>query len=213
MSTSPSTKTLSTKTEPAAQAPPSWILDLRARLENPPPESLVIGPARAAAVLVPLFVDAGQLWVLLTKRADSLSHHRGQIAFPGGALEEGEDPWTAALRESQEEIGLEPKKVMRLGLLDESQTPSGYHITPCVGVVPFPVETVLNRGEIEEVFPVPISALANPQMIEDRVVKIDGVRRILRVYHVGRRQIWGFTAKVLENLLYRLGIEAPMIED
>lgn len=193
---------------------PSWILELRARLENPAPEKLERAEeAQAAAVLVPLFVDAGQLWVLLTKRADSLSSHRGQIAFPGGRLEEGEDAWTAALRESQEEIGLDPKKVLRLGQLDAAQTPSGFHIVPCVGVVPFPLDTVLNKDEIEEVFPVPITALANPQMIEDRTVDIDGVRRVLRVYHVGRRQIWGFTARVLENLLERLGFEAPIEED
>lgn len=192
---------------------PSWILELRARLESPPPFTLEVEDARAAAVLVPLFVDAGQLWVVLTKRADSLSSHRGQIAFPGGRLEEGEDAWTAALRESQEEIGLDPKKVLRLGQLDASRTPSGYHIVPCVGVVPFPLETVLSPDEIEEVFPVPITALANPQMIEDRVVVMDGVRRILRVYHVGRRQIWGFTALVLENLMHRLGVAILEPED
>lgn len=192
---------------------PSWILELRARLENPPPETVEPDEAsQPAAVLVPLFVDAGQLWVLLTKRADSLSSHRGQIAFPGGRFEEGEDAWAAALRESQEEIGLDPKKVLKLGQLDAAQTPSGFHIVPCVGVVPFPLDTVLNKDEIEEVFPVPITALANPQMVEDRTVDIDGVRRVLRVYHVGRRQIWGFTARVLENLLERLGLEAPVEE-
>lgn len=196
-----------------AEPVPSWILELRAKLENPMPVRLAMGDAKAAAVLVPLFVDAGQLWVLLTKRADSLSHHRGQIAFPGGVIEPGEDPWTAALRESHEEIGLEPKKVLRLGRLNEAQTPSGYHITPCVGVVPFPVETRLNPDEIEEVFPVPISALANPTMVEDRRINLDGVKKVMRVYHVGRRQIWGFTAKVLENLLLRLGIEMPTGEE
>lgn len=192
---------------------PSWIVELRGRLENPPPVSLELDESRAAAVLVPLYVDAGQLWVVLTKRADSLSSHRGQIAFPGGRLEEGEDAWTAALRESQEEIGLEPKKVLRLGTLDTARTPSGYHIVPCVGVVPFPLDTVLNRDEIDEVFPVPIAALANPAMVEDRAVMIDGVRRMMRVYHVGRRTIWGFTAKVLENLLLRLGIEIPVADE
>jgi 8-oxo-dGTP pyrophosphatase MutT (NUDIX family) len=192
---------------------PSWIVELRARLENPPPVSVELEESRAAAVLVPLFVDAGQLWVLLTKRADTLSSHRGQIAFPGGGLEEGEDAWAAALRESQEEIGLEPKKVLKLGQLDAARTHSGYHIVPCVGVVPFPLETLLNKDEIEEVFPVPIAALANPQMVEDRTVDFDGVRRVMRVYHVGRRQIWGYTARVLENLLFRLGIELPQGED
>lgn len=190
-----------------------WILDLRRRLSEPPPSRLGTNDARAAAVLVPLYVDAGQLWVLLTKRAETLPHHRGQIAFPGGSLEAGEDGWAGALREAHEEIGLAPAKVLRLGELDETRTPSGFQIVPCVGAVPFPVETELNKGEIEEVFPVPLLAFANPSMIEDREVLIDDVRRVLRVYHVGRRQIWGLTAVILKNLLYRLGMDVDPAEE
>jgi 8-oxo-dGTP pyrophosphatase MutT (NUDIX family) len=190
-----------------------WILDLRRRLSEPPPSRLATNEARAAAVLVPLYVEAGQLWVLLTKRAETLPHHRGQIAFPGGSLEAGEDGWAGALREAHEEIGLAPAKVLRLGELDETRTPSGFQIVPCVGAVPFPVETELNKGEIEEVFPVPLLAFANPSMIEDREVLIDDVRRVLRVYHVGRRQIWGLTAVILKNLLYRLGMDVDPAEE
>ena len=82
----------------------SWIMELRARLQTPPPErlpptALARGEdARRAAVLVPLYVDAGALWVILTRRSEDLPYHRGQIAFPGGSLEQGEDPWAAALR-------------------------------------------------------------------------------------------------------------------
>ena len=118
--------------------PQSWITELRARLQTPPPErlpptALARGEnARRAAVLVPLYVDAGALWVLLTRRAEDLPYHRGQIAFPGGSLEAGEDPWAAALRETQEEIGLDPKQVLQLGLLDEAETPTGFHVMPCV---------------------------------------------------------------------------------
>jgi 8-oxo-dGTP pyrophosphatase MutT (NUDIX family) len=187
----------------------SWILDLRHRFDQPPPTRLGPVEARAAAVLVPLYVDAGELWVLLTRRAETLPHHRGQIAFPGGSLEPGENAWQAALRESEEEIGLDPKKVLPLGELDEAQTPSGFRIVPCVAAIPFPVQTRLNPEEIDEVFPVPVRALANPQMIEDRAVLIDDVERVLRIYHVGRRQIWGLTALILRNLLHRLGLELP----
>ncbi len=140
-------------------------------------------------------------WVLLTKRADSLSSHRGQIAFPAAGSKRARTPGPPRCAKARRRSGIDPKKVLKLGQLDAERTPSGFHIVPCVGVVPFPLDTVLNKDEIEEVFPVPILALANPQMIEDRTVDLDGMRRVLRVYHVGRRQIWGFTARVLENLL------------
>ena len=99
----------------APQTPSSWILQVRQRLASPPPARLAPGEARQASVLVPLYVDAGQLWTVLTRRTEDLPHHRGQIAFPGGGREIGEDAWDAALRESHEEIGLDPKKVLRLG--------------------------------------------------------------------------------------------------
>ncbi len=186
----------------------SWIVELRARLEQPAPNRLPPTDARRAAVLIPLYVDAGELWTLLTRRSVELPTHKGQIAFAGGSLEEGETPWEAALREANEEIGLDPAKVLRLGELDEAVTPSGFQITPCVGTVPYPVETTPNRDEIDEIFAVPISAFANPQLVEEVQVKIDGRERELLVYHVGGRRVWGLTARVLQNLLVRLGLES-----
>ncbi len=185
----------------------SWILELRGRLETPPARRLPPTDDRQAAVLVPLYVDAGELWTLLTQRSDKLPQHKGQIAFPGGSLEPGEDAWSAAVRETEEEIGIERQKVLRIGDLDEAQTPTGFRITPCVGAVPFPVETELNADEIEEVFSLPIRSFANPTAVEDRTVLLDGAERVLRIYHVGSRQIWGLTAIILQNLLQRLGLE------
>ena len=186
----------------------SWIVEVRRRLESPPPRRLPPGEAREAAVLVPLFVDAQELWTVLTERSDALPHHKSQIAFPGGGREIGEDMWQAALREAWEEIGLPDKAVLRLGELDETETPSGFRIVPCVGAIPHLFEPEPNAGEIADVFTVPLSALANPTMIEDRPVEINGVQRTLRIYHVGRRRIWGLTARILQNLLRRLGLEA-----
>lgn len=185
-----------------------WIEELRGRLSSPSPRRLPVQEGRQAAVLVPLYVDSGELWTLLTKRAEELPHHRSQFAFPGGGRELGEDPWAAALRETQEEIGLDPKSVLRLGELDEVRTDSsGFSIVPCVGAVPFPVKTELNREEIAEVFAVPVTAFANPRLVEDLPVSIDGRERMLRIYHIGNRRIWGLTATILKNLLRRLGIE------
>jgi 8-oxo-dGTP pyrophosphatase MutT (NUDIX family) len=155
---------------------------------------------------VPLYVDAGELWTVLTQRSNDLPHHKGQFAFPGGGHETGEDDWAAALRETQEELGLDPQKILRLGELDEVSATSGYRIVPCVGAVPFPLETNVNRAEVADVFTVPISALANPRLVEDRDVVIEGRPRQIRVYHVGTRRVWGLTARIIQNLLARLGM-------
>ena len=185
----------------------SWIVALRERLSSPPPRRLPASDLRQASVLVPLYVNAGELWTVLTKRTDTLPSHRSQIAFPGGGRELKEDPWAAALRESNEEIGLDPKLVLRLGEMDEVESPAGFRVIPCVGAVPFPHKLQPNEAEISEVFNLPLSAFTNPQLVEERAVTINGVPRNLRIYHVGSRQIWGLTARVLQNLLVRLGLE------
>ena len=186
----------------------SWILAVRERLASPPPKRLAPSDIRPAAVLVPLYVDAGELWTVLTKRTESLPSHRGQIAFPGGGREIGEDAWGAALREAKEEVGIDPAKVLRLGQLDEVESPASFRVIPCVGAVPFPYEASPNEAEIAEVFSVPLTAFANPRLVEERPVSIDGRERMIRIYHLGNRQIWGLTARVLQNLLVRLGIES-----
>lgn len=195
------------------QAPHSWIQEVRERLATPPPGRLPASDAREAAVLVPLFVDAGELWTVLTKRAESLPHHKSQIAFPGGGREVGEDPWAAALRETEEELGIDTRQVVRLGELDEAETPSGFRIIPCVGAVPHGLEPEINEDEIAEVFSVPLLAFTDFRVVEDRLIKIDGVERMIRVYHLGSRQVWGLTARIMQNLLHRLGLELPPEEE
>ena len=197
-----------TPTPPTTGAQPlSWILQLRERLAAPAPRRLAATEKRRAAVLVPLFVDADQLWTVLTRRAETLPQHKGQVAFPGGGLEVGEDAWAAALRESREELGLEQSTVVRIGELDEEATPCGFSIVPCVGAVPQGLEFEINRDEIDEVFSVPLLAFADVRVVEDREVRIDGVERMLRIYHVGRHQVWGLTARIIQNLLARLGVD------
>ena len=188
--------------------PRSWIEEVRERLASPPPRRLKPKEAHPAAVLVPLYVDAGELWTLLTRRAEHLSQHKSQVAFPGGGREIGEEPWAAARREAEEELGLDGRSVLSLGQLDEVETPSGFQIVPCVGSVPFPLRLTPNPEEIAEVFSVPLRALANPRLIEERELVFNGVPRRLRVYHFGRHQIWGVTARIVESLLLRLGLAA-----
>lgn len=185
----------------------SWILEMRQKLVEPPPKQMVAGDRRPAAVLVPLFVNAGQLWVLLTKRSDELPQHGGQVAFPGGGYEVGEDAWTAALRETREEIGLKERGVARLGELDDVDTFSGFRIRPCVGAIAHPYEIEVNEDEIADVFEVPLMAFADVRVVEDRVVTVDGHDRMFRIYHVGKHRVWGLTAGILQNLMHRLGLE------
>jgi 8-oxo-dGTP pyrophosphatase MutT (NUDIX family) len=180
---------------------------------SPAPRRLGPKDLRQASVLVPLYVNAGELWTILTKRTDTLPSHRSQIAFPGGGRELKEDPWQAALREAEEEIGLDPKKVLKIGELDEGETPAGFRVIPCVGAVPYPYEVSPNEAEISEVFSLPLSAFANPRLVEERTIKVNGVDRDIRIYHIGNRQIWGLTARILQNLLQRLGLETGEMDD
>ncbi len=191
-------------------AGPSWITELRARLAEPEPVRKQAGASRRAAVLVPLYVEAGELWLFLTRRSDELPQHSGQVAFPGGGCELGEAAWDAALRESNEEVGLDGRRVARIGQLDDLETFSGYTIRPCVGAVPFPFETRINEAEIAEVFSIPLTAFADARVVEDRVVTVNDVDRSIRIYHVGRHQVWGLTARIIQNLLERCGLELPV---
>ena len=186
----------------------SWILALRERLSSPPARRLPASDLRPASVLVPLYVDAGELWTLLTKRTDNLPSHRSQIVFPGGGRELKEDPWAAALRETQEEIGLDPKVVLKMGELDEIESPAGFRVIPCVGAIPYPYKVQANAAEVAEVFTLPVAAFANPKLVEEREVLINGQKRDLLIYHIGNRQIWGLTARILQNLLVRIGLES-----
>jgi 8-oxo-dGTP pyrophosphatase MutT (NUDIX family) len=190
------------------QQPSSWILEVRGRLATPPPRRLAANDLRPASVLVPLFVDGQELWTVLTRRTATLTAHPNQIAFPGGSREPGEDPWMAALREAREEVAIDPAHVLRLGELDEQDVPSGFRIVPCVGAIPRAYEMHPSEAETAEIFRLPLSAFTNPRLAEDREVVYDGVRRSVRIYHVGNRQIWGVTARILHVLLARLGMES-----
>lgn len=192
---------------PVEDLPPSWIVELRQHLAEPAPGRLTSSDAREAAVLVPLFVDAGALWVLLTRRAEELSHHPGQVAFPGGVRETGESAWETALREAREELGLQEAAVLRLGHLDEVESPAGFRIVPCVGAIPAEFEPQPDEVEVVEAFQIPVTAFADPRLVEERQMTFDGQERDIRFYHIGGRQIWGLTARIVHNLMARLGLD------
>jgi 8-oxo-dGTP pyrophosphatase MutT (NUDIX family) len=175
--------------------------DLNAHL----PPSAGDGPGRAAAVLVPIVRRQAELAVLLTLRTDHLPSHGGQIAFPGGKIEAGDEgPLAAALREAQEETGLDPRLVEPLGYLDIYQTRTGFRIVPVVGLVDPLARLSPAAGEVADVFEVPLRFLMDPlnHLQESRMWQ--GVERRFYAMPYGERYIWGATAGMLKRLYDRL---------
>jgi 8-oxo-dGTP pyrophosphatase MutT (NUDIX family) len=161
-------------------------------------------PPTRAAVLVPLVVRDG-LTVLLTQRTAHLNSHSGQIAFPGGKVDpEDRDPTHTALREAQEEVGLDPAHVEVVGELPEYATGSGFIVTPVLALVSAQACLVPNPHEVADVFEVPLAFLMDPAHHRHHLVEWAGKRRhwMSMPYAQGAQErfIWGATAAMLRNL-------------
>jgi 8-oxo-dGTP pyrophosphatase MutT (NUDIX family) len=166
----------------------------------PPGRSL-----RAAAVLVPIWLQDGAARVILTKRASGLKHHPGQIAFPGGKIDDCDDgPEGAALREAWEEIGLPPDGVQILGRLPAHETITAYTVTPILGLVRAAFDPILQRDEVEEVFSVPLAHVLNPANFAIEQREWRGVWRRYYAAPYGPYYIWGATARILRGLAERM---------
>ena len=160
-----------------------------------------------AAVLVPLVNRAEGLTLLLTQRSDSLPDHPGQISFPGGRRETDDlSPADTALRESTEEIGLDPKRVEILGEVGRYETVTGYVVTPVVGWVEPPFEINADPVEVAEVFEVPLSFVLNPDNFIQRQREIAGRTRHFFACPYRDRYIWGATAAMILLLYYALAV-------
>jgi 8-oxo-dGTP pyrophosphatase MutT (NUDIX family) len=157
-----------------------------------------------AAVLVPLYEDrAGELHAVFTRRRDDLRRHAGEISFPGGRQDPGEDLLTTALREAHEEIGLPPDTVEVVGALEPTATfVTGYAIYPYVGVISEPeAEWILSDAEVAEVLQLSLAAL-RAGAGERRLVR-KGVPFRTPTFEVGPHLVWGATARILQSLLRR----------
>lgn len=159
---------------------------------------------RPAAVLLPIVERPGGLTVLLTLRSSDLRAHSGQVAFPGGKIDAGETPREAALREAEEEIGLEERFIEPLGWLDPYFTGTGFRVAPLVALVEPSFALEVNKLEVDEVFETPFAFLMNPanHLLEDREW-MGRRRKYYAMPHEGR-YIWGATAGILRNLYEKL---------
>ena len=168
------------------------------------PDPALLARARPAAVLAPIVARPEGLSVLLTLRASQLRAHSGQIAFPGGKIDDGESPLAAALREALEEIGLDGRFVQPLGWLDPYLTGTGFRIAPLVGLVDPGFTLEVNPREVDEVFETPFAFLmdAANHRVDEREWQ-GKVRRFYAMPHEGR-YIWGATAGILRNMYEKL---------
>ncbi len=156
---------------------------------------------RPAAVLVPLVDRPEGMSVLLTQRTQHLSAHAGQIAFPGGRIEpEDRDAAAAALRETEEEIGLPREHVTLIGRLDTYVTGTGFEITPVVGIVSAPFALTVDPFEVADVFEVPLAFVLDPGNHRRTERVFEERRRVFFVLPFENRNIWGATAGILVNL-------------
>ena len=202
-------------------APPGHIRDrLRAAIRLPPPRPLRgdrdLWPDRGngtpprperlrrAAVLIPIrWADPQTGFVILTKRAADLPHHGGQVAFPGGSLEPGEDPVTAALREAEEEVGLPPSAVRVEGILEPYHTVTDFLVSPVVGFVEGRIALRPDPREVATVFEVPLLRVLDLRAYRRAHGERDGRRRSFFVLPHEEFFIWGATAHMLHGLAER----------
>jgi len=178
---------------------------LRSILSQRPP--VILPPAatrRQAAVLLPLFKHATDYHLVFTKRTETLKHHKGQISFPGGSFEPDDgDLLTTALRESYEEVGILPEHVRILGRLDDLPTFStSFTISPFVGLIPYPYTFRPNPLEVDIVFDVAVSILADPAVGRSYIrARDDGATIEDYEFHVNGHVVWGATARIVRHFL------------
>ena len=192
-----------------------WIMRHLDPLEAPEPVDGVqsdsldgapfAGEPAAASVLIGLIERPAGCTVLLTRRADTLKNHTGQIALPGGRRDPGETPWETALREAEEEVGLDRRFVTLAGLSTPMLTRTGYLLTPVVGFISPGFRLDPNPHEVAEIVETPFGCLRDPANHEERTAELAGgeVRTFYAMTHADRC-IWGVTAGILRQLYIRL---------
>jgi len=179
------------------------IEEIRQALVGYRPQRLSRQGLVPAAVLVPLYERDGQLCLLFTKRTQEVEHHKGQISFPGGAADAADpDLLTTALRETREEIGLDPRDVEVLGRLDDFITITGFLVTPFVGLVrisPYPFAP--NRREVAAILEPPLAHFLDGANFRWERRQREGQEVLMPAYQWGEEVIWGATARILYQFL------------
>ena len=173
-----------------------WPPDLRAKLT---------AGLKPAGVLIPIIEREDRLSVLLTRRSAALRYHASQVSFPGGRMEPGDaDIQATALRETWEEVGIQPSDVEVAGYLEPTPTITGYAVTAIVGIVRPGIELRIDPAEVEHAFEVPLAYLLDAANQRASERNFNGMRVPIVEFHFASERIWGATANILLNLRERL---------
>ncbi len=155
-----------------------------------------------AAVLVPLVWRDEVPHFIFTKRTMTVAHHKGQISFPGGAAEFGDSgPVETALRETEEEIGLERQWVRILGCLDDLVTVTSFVVTPVVGTVDANAKFTPNAEEVAEIFELPAAAFLDSTKHRTESFEYEGTSRVVHIYEIENRVVWGVTGEIVHRFV------------
>ena len=160
-------------------------------------------PAIPAAVLVAI-TDCASPGMILTVRREHMRTHAGQVAFPGGKIDDGEDAIAAALREANEELGLDPANVTIIGALDPYRTITGFEVTPVLGTIPPGLALDPHEHEVADWFEAPLDFVLDPANQHRRTALFRGRDRHYYEINWNDRKIWGATAAMIVNLSLRL---------
>jgi 8-oxo-dGTP pyrophosphatase MutT (NUDIX family) len=176
------------------------IQEIHQRLLSHKPTAISEQTAARAAVLIPIVQKDDGLYILFTKRTDSVEHHKGQISFPGGVCDVCDDSMTAtALREADEEIGLSPSAVRVLGQLDDIHIPSGFVVTPIVGYIEILPVLKTSADEVAELLFIPLSDFFERTKRKTEIRELKGQLRQIYIYDVWKEPVWGATAHMIKQ--------------
>ena len=190
-----STQRSGRRKEPAAE-------EIRTFLEARHPRRIEPQEFKIAAVLVPIFQKGGHWHVLLTRRTQTVEHHKGEISFPGGHHDpEDASHEATALRETFEEVGVPPGQVQILGRLDDISTATGFRIRPFVGVIPYPFDFQPAPLEIAEIIILPIFKFMDPARMTMQMWKRGDKDYPVYYFKFDKYTVWGATARILKHFL------------
>jgi 8-oxo-dGTP pyrophosphatase MutT (NUDIX family) len=182
------------------------IQDIKYKINNfKYPEEEYISDSRSftpASVLIPVYEKNNITHLLLTKRTEKVKHHKGQISFPGGKFDPGDESLEmTALRETYEEVGIRGNDVNVLGKINKMVTITNFIVTPYVGTFPYPYEFKVNADEIDELIEVPVSHLHDKGNFREETREINGLKYPVYYYTYNEFIIWGVTGKILFDFL------------